>query len=56
MKYGKLNLIFIYFLKNEYTFCISDDQGEFVLVKTNCFSPLCYVDVGEVVGLHTTLQ
>jgi len=25
-------------------------------VKTNCFSPLCGVDVGEVVGLHTTLQ
>ena len=35
--------------------CIRDDQGEFVMAK-NCFSPLCDVDVGEVVGLHTALQ
>jgi len=36
--------------------CIRDDQGEFVLAKTDCFSPLCDVDVGEDVGLHTPLQ
>ncbi|KEH42726.1 hypothetical protein MTR_1g074240 [Medicago truncatula] len=36
--------------------CIRDDQGEFVMAKTDCFSPLCDVDVGEAVGLHTTLQ
>jgi len=24
--------------------------------KTDCFSPLCDVDVGKAVGLHTTLQ
>jgi len=36
--------------------CIRDDQGEFVMAKADCFSPLCDVDVGEVVGLHTALQ
>ncbi|AES65960.1 hypothetical protein MTR_2g059470 [Medicago truncatula] len=36
--------------------CIRDDQGDFVMAKTDSFSPLCDVDVGEVVGLHTTLQ
>jgi len=36
--------------------CIRDDQGEFVMAKTNCFSPLCDVDVGKAIGLHTTLQ
>ena len=36
--------------------CIRDDQGEFVMAKTDCFSPLCDVNVGEVVGIHTTLQ
>jgi len=36
--------------------CIRDDQGDFVMAKTDCFSPLCDVDVGEVVGLHTALQ
>ena len=36
--------------------CLRDDHGEFFLAKTDCFSPLCDVDVGEVVGLHTTLQ
>ena len=36
--------------------CICDDHGEFVMAKTDCFSPLCDVDVGETVGLHTTLQ
>jgi len=36
--------------------CIGDDQGEFVMAKMDCFSPLCDVDVGEAVGLHTALQ
>jgi len=36
--------------------CICDDQREFVMAKTNCFSPLCDVDIDEAVGLHTTLQ
>ena len=35
--------------------CIRDDQGEFVMAETNCLSPLCDVDVGEAVGLHTAL-
>jgi len=35
---------------------ICDNQGEFVLTTTDCFSPLCDVDIGEVVGLHTALQ
>jgi len=36
--------------------CIRDDQGEFVMAKTDCFSPICDVDVGEAVGLRTALQ
>jgi hypothetical protein len=36
--------------------CLRDDHGDFVMVKTDCFSPLCDVDVGEDVGLHTTFQ
>ena len=36
--------------------CIRDDQGDFVMAKTDCFSPLCDVDVGEVVGLHIALH
>jgi len=36
--------------------CIRDDQGEFVMAKTDCFSPLCDVVVGEAVGLHVMLQ
>jgi len=36
--------------------CIGDDQGEFLMAKTDCFTPLCDVDVSEAVGLHTTLQ
>jgi len=36
--------------------CIRDDQGEFVMAKTDCFYPLSDVDVGEVVGIHTALQ
>jgi len=27
-----------------------------VLAKTNWFAPLCDVDVGEAIGLHTILQ
>jgi len=36
--------------------CLRNDSGVFVLAKTNCFSPLCDVYVGEVVGLHMALQ
>jgi hypothetical protein len=36
--------------------CLRDDACEFVLAKTDCFSPLCDIDVGEAVGLHTTLE
>lgn len=36
--------------------CICDDEGKFVLVKIEWFTPLCEVDIGEVVGLHTTLE
>jgi hypothetical protein len=36
--------------------CIRNDAGEFVLAKTVWFAPLCDVDVGEAVGLHTTLE
>jgi len=36
--------------------CIRDDVGKFVLAKMACYAPLCNVDVGEVVGLHTTLE
>jgi len=30
--------------------------SEFVIAKTDCFSPLCEVDIGGVVRLHTTLN
>ncbi|AES61794.1 hypothetical protein MTR_1g088650 [Medicago truncatula] len=36
--------------------CLRNDSGVFVLAKTNYFSPLCDVDVGEAVSLHTSLQ
>jgi len=36
--------------------CLRNHSGAFVLPKTYCFSPLCDVDVGEVVGFQTTLQ
>jgi len=36
--------------------CLRDDMGEFVCAKTDCFSPLYDVDVGEIVDLHTTLK
>jgi len=35
---------------------IWDYAGEFVLAKTDWFSPLCDVVIGETVGLHTILQ
>lgn len=47
--YDSLNMVGI-------DICIRYDQGEFVMAKANCFSPLCDDDVGETVGLHTTLQ
>ncbi|MCH81405.1 cytochrome P450 [Trifolium medium] len=31
--------------------CIRDDQGSFVLAKTEWFSPICEVDMGEAQGL-----
>jgi len=36
--------------------CLRDDDGAFVLARTKWFAPLCDIDVGEVVGLHTTLD
>jgi len=36
--------------------CIRDDNGAFVLARTEWFAPLCDIDVGEAVGLHTTLD
>jgi len=36
--------------------CLRDDRGEFVSAKIDCFSPLCDVDVGEVIGFHTVLR
>jgi len=36
--------------------CLRDDTSEFVSAKTDCFFPLCDVDVGEAVGFHTALR
>ena len=36
--------------------CIRDDDSAFVLARTKWFVPLCDVEVGEAVGLHTTLD
>jgi len=36
--------------------CFRDDMGEFISAKTDCFSPLCDVDVGEAIGFHTALR
>jgi len=36
--------------------CLKDDDGAFVLARTDWFAPLCDVEVGEAVGLHTTLD
>jgi len=33
--------------------CLRDAACDFVPAKIACYSPLCDVDVGEVVGLHT---
>jgi len=35
--------------------CNRDDAGDFVLARTDWFSPLCEVTIGEAVGLHTAL-
>ena len=35
--------------------CLRDDDGAFV-ARTEWFAPLCDIDVGEAVGLHTTLD
>jgi ribonuclease HI len=36
--------------------CIRDENGAFVVTKTNWFSLICDVDVEEAMGLHTALQ
>jgi hypothetical protein len=36
--------------------CLRDDRGEIVSAKTDCFSPLCDVAVGEAIGFHTALK
>lgn len=36
--------------------CIRDDTTTFVLVKTEWFSPICEVHVGEALGLLSTLD
>jgi hypothetical protein len=36
--------------------CLRDDDGAFVLARTEWFAPLCDVEVGEAVGLHTALD
>jgi ribonuclease HI len=36
--------------------CLRHDDGAFVLARTEWLAPLCDIDVGEVVGLHTTLD
>ena len=36
--------------------CLRDDDDVFVLARTDWFAPLCDIDVGEAVGLHTALD
>jgi len=36
--------------------CLRDDDGAFVLARTEWFAPLCDTEVGEAVGLHTMLD
>jgi len=36
--------------------CLRDDIDAFVLARTKWFALLCDVEVGEAVGLHTTLD
>jgi hypothetical protein len=36
--------------------CIRDDQGIFVLAKTEWLSPITDVDIGEVLGLLSALN
>jgi len=34
--------------------CLKDDDGAFLLARTDWFAPLCDIEVGEAVGLHKT--
>jgi hypothetical protein len=36
--------------------CIKDDQGRFVLAKTEWFSSICDVDIDEALGLFSALN
>jgi len=36
--------------------CIKDDANDFVVGRTDWFSPLCELTIGEAVELHTALQ
>jgi len=36
--------------------CLRDKEGNFVLVKTMCITPICTVVVGEALGLFYSLQ
>ena len=36
--------------------CIRDEHGAFVLAKTDWFSPICEVHIGEALGLISTLE
>jgi ribonuclease HI len=36
--------------------CIRDEHGAFVLARTECFSPMCEVHVGEALGLLSALE
>ena len=36
--------------------CLRNDGGAFVLVRMEWLAPLCDVEVGEAVGLHTALD
>ncbi|MCI16263.1 cytochrome P450, partial [Trifolium medium] len=36
--------------------CIRDDEGRFVLCQNNVDSPMCSVDLGEVLGLYHALN
>lgn len=36
--------------------CIRDENGHFVLARTDCFSPMCDVHVGEALGLLSAMD
>jgi len=36
--------------------CIRDENGHFVLARTDCFSPMCEVHVGEALGLLSAMD